>query len=72
MHYQKNNIGHFLCGPKTYMVFFKSEKKVNYTAKEFPFPSRAQNIVVRGLSSETKGSLFGFGCQLFVEVSALC
>ena len=54
MHYQKNNIGHFLCGPKTYMVFFISEKKVNYIVKEFPFPSRAQNIVVRNLSSEKK------------------
>ena len=26
----KYNVGHFLCGPKTYMIFLVSEKKVNY------------------------------------------
>ena len=39
MHYQKImiNTGHFLCCPKSYMIFFNIREKM-LIIKEFPFP----------------------------------
>ena len=44
----KNNIGHFFRGPKTYMIFLISEKKVNYTVKEFLFSPLRISISFKG------------------------